>query len=200
MSADLTPFFTWHPWVYLLLVPAATMATWAEERKSGTVELLLTLPITMTQAILGKFFAAWVFIGLGLVLTFPIVVTTDLLGDPDLGVVVAGYLGSFLLAGAYVSIGMLTSSMTRSQVISFVLGLAVGLVLLLAGWEPILGFFRDVGAPNWVVEGVGAFSFMPHFESLRRGVIDLRDVVYYVSVMVFMIFATHVVLENRKTA
>ncbi|MFW6152267.1 MAG: ABC transporter permease subunit [Verrucomicrobiota bacterium] len=200
MSADLTPFFTWHPWVYLLLVPAATMSTWAEERKSGTIELLLTLPVTMTQAILGKFFAAWAFIGLGLALTFPVVITTAFLGNPDIGVVIAGYLGSFLLAGAYVSIGILTSSMTRSQVIGFVIALGVGLVLLLAGWEPILGFFRDAGAPNWIVEGVGSLSFMPHFESLRRGVIDLRDVVYYISVMFFMIFLTHMVLENRKSA
>lgn len=200
MSADLKPFFFWHPWVYLLLVPAATMATWAEERKSGTIELLLTLPINMTQAIMGKFFAAWIFIALGLAMTFPVVITTDYLGDPDAGVVICGYLGSFLLSGAYVSIGMLTSSLTRSQVISFVLGLVVCLLFLLAGWEPIVGFLHDWGAPAWLVDSVASFSFMPHYESMQRGVIDISDVAYYLSVIAFMIFATHVVLENRKSA
>jgi len=197
--ADLQPFFFWHPWVYLLLVPAATMGLWAEERRAGTIELLLTMPITMLQAILGKFLAAWLFITLGIVLTFPIVITTCYLGNPDMGVVMSGYLGSIMLAGAYVSIGMLTSSMTRSQVVAFVLSLIFCLILLLAGWEPVIGFFVR-WAPNWLVEGVAAFSFMPHFESIQRGVIDVRDIGYYFSVIVFMLFATHVVLDNRKTA
>ena len=197
--ADLRPFFFWHPWVYLLLVPAATMGLWAEERRSGSIELLLTMPITMLQAIVGKFLAAWLFITLGIALTFPIIITTCRLGSPDLGVVLAGYLGSIILAGAYVSVGMLTSSMTRSQVIAFVLSLLFCLLLVLAGWEPVIGFF--VGwAPNWLVEGVASFSFMPHFESMQRGVIDLGDVSYYLSVIVFMIFATHVMLDNRKSA
>lgn len=197
--ADLQPFFFWHPWVYLLLVPAATMGLWAEERRSGTIELLLTMPVTMFQVILGKFLAAWLFITMGIALTFPIVITTCHLGDPDMGVVAAGYLGSIMLAGAYVSIGMLTSSMTRSQVIGFVLSLLFCLILLLAGWEPVIGFFVR-WAPNWLVEAVAAFSFMPHFESMQRGVIDVADIGYYLSVMIFMIFATHVVLDNRKSA
>lgn len=197
--ADLEPFFFWYPWVYLLLVPAATMGLWAEERRSGTMELLLTMPITMSQAVLGKFLAAWLFISLAVALTFPIVLTTCWLGEPDLGVIACGYLGAVLLAGAYVSVGMLTSSMTRSQVISFVLSLLICLVLLLAGWEPVTGFFVR-WAPNWFVEAVASFSFMPHFESVKRGVIDLHDISYYVSVMAFMIFATHLVLNNRKSA
>jgi len=197
MVADLQPFFFWHPWVYLLLVPASTMGLWAEERRSGTIELLLTMPITTVQAILGKFFAAWAFIALSLALTFPIVATACYLGNPDLGVIFAGYLGSLLLAGAYVAVGMLASSMTRSQVISFVISLLVCLLLLLAGWPPVIDFFVR-WAPNWLVEGIAGFGFMPHFESIQRGVIDIRDIIYYVSVMVFMIFATNVVINNRK--
>ena len=198
--ADLTPFFfVWHPWVYLLLVPAATMSLWAEERRSGTVELLLTMPITMYEAIIGKFLAAWLFIVIGLVLTFPIVITTAYLGDPDMGVVMAAYFGSILMAGAYVAVGMLTSSMSSNQVIGFVLGLLGCLLLLLAGWEPITGFFVR-WAPGWLVTAVASISFMPHYDSMQRGVIDLQDIAYYVSVMVLMIFATHLVLDNRKSA
>jgi len=197
--ADLQPFFFWHPWVYLLLVPAATMGLWAEERRSGSVELLLTMPVTLHQAILGKFLAAWLFLTMAISLTFPVILTTCYLGDPDGGVIFSGYLGSILLAGACVSVGMLTSSMTSSQVISFVLSLIFCLVLLLAGWPPVTSIF-DKWAPNWLVQGIAAFSFMPHYESMQRGVIDIRDLAYYVSVIVFMIFATQVVLDNRKSA
>ncbi len=198
--ADLEPFFFWHPWVYLLLVPAATMGLWAEERRSGTVELLLTMPVTMTQAILGKFLAAWLFITIAVLLTIPTMVTTVYyLGAPDGGVIVCGYLGSILLAGAYVAVGMLTSSITRNQVIGFVLALMVCLLLVLAGWEPVTQYFVR-WAPAWLVDGVAALSFMPHYDSLGRGVLDLADVTYYISVMAFMIFATHLVLDNRKYA
>ncbi|MDA0990944.1 MAG: ABC transporter permease subunit [Verrucomicrobia bacterium] len=195
--ADLQPFFMWHPWVYLLLVPAATMGLWAEERRAGTIELLLTMPITLGQAIVGKFMAAWLFITLGIVLTFPVVVTTCYLGDPDLGVVVCGYLGSILLAGAYVSVGMLTSSMTRSQVIAFVLSLLICMLLLLAGWPPVTSLFVK-WAPAWLVDAIASLSFSPYFESMKRGVLDIRDVAYYVSVMVFMNVATHQILQNRR--
>lgn len=197
--ADLQPFFFWQPWVYLLLVPAATMGLWAEERRTGTVELLLTMPITMTQAIMGKFLAAWTFIAIALALTFPVPLTVAYLGNPDGGVIVSGYIGALLLAGAYVSIGMLTSALTRSQVIAFVLSLVFCLLLLFAGWEPITQYFVK-WAPNWLVEGVASFSLMPRFESIQRGVIDAQDITYYLSVMVFMIYATHIVLENRKSA
>ncbi len=198
-AADLQPFFFWHPWVYLLLVPAATMGLWAEERRTGTIELLLTMPVTLMQAVLGKFFAAWLFITLGVALTFPIVITTCYLGNPDLGVILCGYIGSILMAGAYVAVGMLASAMTRSQVIAFVVSLLICLLLLLAGWPPVTSLFTQ-WAPAWFVEAVAAFSFSPHFESLQRGVIDLRDIAYYISVMAFMIAGTHVVLENRSAA
>jgi len=198
-TADLQPFFFWFPWVFLLLVPAASMSLWAEERRAGTVELLLTMPVTLTHAIIGKFLAAWAFITLGVLLTFPVVLTTLYLGSPDMGVIAAGYAGVILLAGAYVSVGMLTSAMTRSTVISFVLGLIFCLLFILAGWTPITSFF-DKWAPAWLVNAVSSISFMPHFESMQRGVIDLRDIVYYLSVIIFMIAACHVVLENRKSA
>jgi len=197
--ADLQPFFFWHPWVYLLLVPAAAMGLWAEERRTGTIELLLTMPITLAEAVLGKFLAAWLFIIIGIALTFPIVITTFYLGNPDAGVIISGYFGTILLAGAYVSVGMLTSAMTRSQVISFVMSLLLCLLLLLAGWPPVTDIFVR-WAPNWLVNAVASISFMPHFESMQRGVIDVRDIVYYVSVIVFMFSATLLVLENRKSA
>jgi len=197
--ADLQPFFFWHPWVFLLLVPAATMGLWAEERRNGTIELLLTMPITLLEAVVGKFLAAWVFMAIGIALTFPIVLTTAYLGHPDMGVIVSGYFGSILLAGACVSVGMLTSALTQSQVISFVLGLLICLGLLLSGWPPVTDIFVK-WAPGWVVDAVAAFSFMPHFESVQRGVIDVRDLAYYLSIIVFMTATTHVVLENRKSA
>jgi len=199
-TAELTPFFQWHPWVYLLLVPAATMGLWAEERRTGSIELLLTLPVTLGQAIVGKFLAAWAFIGIGLLLTFPVVLTTIFLlgGQLDLGAVAAGYLGSLLLAGACVAVGSLTSAMTRSQVIGFVLALCVCLLLNLAGFEPVTGLFSG-WAPG-LADAVAACSFLHHFDALRRGVLDLANVAYYAGVMVVALTATHVVLNSRKSA
>ncbi len=198
--ADLQPFFFWHPWVYLLLVPAATMSLWAEERRAGTFELLLTMPVTLLQAILGKFLAAWLFIVIAMALTIPVMVgTVFTLGNPDPGVIVTGYIGSFLLAGAFAAVGMLTSAMTRNQVIGFVLALVLCLLLVLAGWEPVTRFFVS-WAPAWLLDTVTAIGFMPHFESLQRGVVDLADILYFLSVIAFMIMATHLVLDNRKSA
>jgi ABC-2 type transport system permease protein len=196
-QANLRPFFFWHPWVYLLLVPAASMRLWAEERRSGTLELLLTQPITPAQAIAGKFLAAWAFLGLALVGTFPIVCTLYYLGAPDGGAVIGGYVGSLLLAGGYLAVGMFTSALTRNQVISFVLALVMNLLLLMAGWPPVTEMFAR-WAPEWVVNGIAAFSFMPHYESLQRGVLDVRDLGYYASLIAFMLFCTHLVIENRK--
>ena len=198
-QADLRGFFFWHPWMFLILVPAAAMRLWAEERRAGTIETLLTLPVTVTQVILGKFLAAWIFIGLIVALTFPIVLTTVYLGAPDRGAIMGGYIGSLLLAGAYLSVGMLTSALTRNQVISFVLSLVICLFLLLAGWPPVTDLMVR-WAPEWLVRGVAAFSFMPHYEAFQKGVLDLRDFAYYFSVMIFMLFGTHLVLENRKAA
>lgn len=203
-QADLRGFFIWHPWVYLILVPAAAMRLWAEERRSGTIELLLTMPITLRQAIVGKFLAAWIFLAIALGLTFPILLTTMYLGSPDLGVALSGYIGSLLLAGAYLSVGMLTSAMTRNQVISFVLSVVISLFLLLAGWAPVTDLLvrivQEHPGMQWLLHGVTAFSFMPHYESTQSGVISLRDLSYYASVILFMLFATHLVLENRKAA
>jgi ABC-2 type transport system permease protein len=198
-AADLEPFFFWHPWVYLLLVPAATMGLWAEESRTGSIELLLTMPITTLQAVMGKYLAAWAFISLSVILTFPVVITSAYLGSPDMGVVLCAYLGSIVLAGAYVAIGMLASSLSSSQVISFVLALLTCMLLLLAGWEPVTGMLVR-WAPNWLVDAVASFSFMPHYESIQRGVINLRDIAYYASMILFMIFSTHLVIENRKSA
>ena len=195
--ADLDPFFFWHPWVYLLLVPAATMGLWAEERRSGTLELLLTLPLTLTQIVLGKFLAAWAFIGIALLLTFPVVLTVGYLGRPDYGVIFSGYLGSLLLAGACVGVGGFASALSRSQVIGFVVALGICLLLILAGFPPVTGLFAR-WAPG-LAEAVASLSFMRHFESLRRGVVDARDITYYFSAMALTLFATHLVVDNRKT-
>ena len=197
-QADLTPFFFWHPWVYLLLVPAATMGSWAEERRNGTIELLLTLPVTLTQALVGKFLAAWAFIGIGLALTFPVVATTAWLGSPDWGAVFCGYLGSFLLAGAATAIGVFASSLSRSQVIGFVAALAITFAMLLIGFDPVVNAVANWGVPSAVVNAVASCSLMSHFESLRRGVIDFADIGYYVAVMVFMLAAAHTVTDGQK--
>lgn len=195
-QADLRGFFFWHPWLYLVLVPAAAMRLWAEERRSGTIELLLTLPITPWQAIAGKFAAAWLFLLLALALTFPVVITAFYLGRPDLGVVMTGYLGSALLAGAYLALGLFTSAVTRNQVISFILALVIGLFLLLAGFPPVTDFLARI-APVPVVDAVASLSFLPHFEALQRGVVDARDLLYFASVMTFMLLATRQTLAGR---
>ncbi|HMP72599.1 MAG TPA: ABC transporter permease subunit [Kiritimatiellia bacterium] len=196
-QATLRPFFFWHPWVYLILVPAVAMRLWAEERRSGTIELLLTLAVTPGQAILGKFIAAWLFLLLSLALTFPIVLTTLYLGSPDRGVILSGYIGSALLAGAYLSVGMFTSAMTRNQVVSFVLAVVLGLFLMLAGFPPVTDLLVR-WAPEALVNGVAAFGFMAHFETMQRGIVDLRDLAYFASVILFMLFATYAVLTARS--
>ena len=197
-QANLRPFFTWHPWVYLLLIPAVSMRLWAEEKRSGTMELLLTLPITTTQAILGKFLASWLFVLLALGLTFPIIITTAYLGDPDGGVIAAGYIGSAMLAGTYLAVGMLMSSMTRNQVISFVLSLVACLFLLLVGWPPFTKLLVRWDL-NWLLVGANHLSVMTHYQSMQRGILDLRDIGYYVSMIAVMLFATNLLLQSRKS-
>ncbi|MBW1784844.1 MAG: ABC transporter permease subunit [Deltaproteobacteria bacterium] len=198
-QADLQAFFGWHPWIFLFLVPAVGMRLWAEERRTGTMELILTLPVTLVQVIVGKFLAAWLFIGVALILTFPMVLTVIYLGDPDMGAVLCGYFGSFLMAGAYLSVGCMTSAMTRNQVISFILSVVICLFLVLAGWPPVTDVLTG-WAPVWLVNVVAGFSFMPHFSSMERGVLDLRDLCYFVSVMFFMLFANGVILQNRRAS
>ena len=199
-QADLTPFFFWHPWVYLLLVPAATMGLWAEERRNGTIELLLTLPITLWEALIGKFLAAWAFIGIALALTFPIVCTAAWLGSPDFGAVFCGYLGRFLLAGAATAIGVFASSLSRSQVIGFVIALAITFLMLIIGFDPVVNAVANWGVPSGIVNAVANCSLLQHFESMRRGVVDFADIGYYAGVIVFMLAAAQVVTDSRKAS
>ena len=195
-QADLRGFFFWHPWLYLILVPAVAMRLWSEERRQGTMELLFTSSVTPAQAIAGKMAAAWGFLGLALLLTFPVPLTAEWLGQPDWGVIVSGYVGSLLLAGAYLAVGMFTSALTRNQVISFILAVVLGLFLILAGFQPVTDLLSQ-WAPGWLVDAVAAFSFIPHYEAMQRGVLDARDFVYFASVTGFMLFLTHLVLGNR---
>ncbi len=196
-QADLRGFFVWHPWLYLILVPAVAMRLWAEERRQGTMELLFTTAVTPGQAIAGKMMAAWGFLTLALILTFPILLTAGWLGSPDWGVALSGYVASLLLAGAYLSVGMLTSALTRNQVISFILAVVLGLFLILAGFQPVTALLSQ-WAPEWLVNGVASFGFMPHYEAMQRGVLDARDFLYFASITGFMLFLTHLVLANRS--
>lgn len=198
-QANLRAFFTWHPWIYIFMVPAVAMRLWSEERRTGTMEILLTLPATLTQLVMGKFLAAWLFIFLALLLTFPMVLTVAYLGDPDMGAIFCGYLGSLLLSGAYLSIGSMTSSFTRNQVISFILSVVICLFLVLAGWPAVTNVLSG-WAPIWLVDVVAGFSFVPHFASMERGVLDLRDIFYFCSIIAFMLFMNSVILENRRTS
>jgi ABC-2 type transport system permease protein len=198
-QADLRAFFEWLPWIFLFLIPAIAMRLWAEERRSGTIELILTLPVTLAELVVGKFIAAWIFVSLALCLTFPLVLTVMYLGNPDPGAILCAYVGSFLMAGAYLSVGNMTSAMTRNQVISFIASVVICLFLVVAGWPPVTEILSG-WAPLWLVNGIASFSFLTHFDSLQRGVLDLRDVVYYLSVIFYMLFATGIILQNRRKA
>jgi len=172
-QADLRPFFDFHPWLYLFLMPAIAMRLWAEERKSGTIELLMTLPISPLQAVLGKFFAAWLFAGIALALTFPVWITVNYLGDPDNGAIIAAYVGSFLMAGGFLAIGACVSSLTRNQVIAFVVSVVACFLFLLAGYPLVLDLFSG-WAPQVIIDGIASLSFLTHFDDISRGVIELR--------------------------
>lgn len=196
-QADLAPFFNFLPWLYLFLIPAISMRLWAEERRSGSIELLLTQPITLWQAVLGKFLAAWAFAGLALILTFPLWITVAYLGSPDHGAIVTGYLGALLMAGGFLAIGSCMSALTRNQVIAFILGVVACFVFLLAGFPLVLDAFR-AWAPQGLIEAVASLSFLTHFEALSKGVIDLRDVLYFGMTIAFFLVVTSVVLDARK--
>src|SRR5215467_6278558 len=191
------PFFDWHPWFYLFLVPAVGMRLWAEERRVGTLELLMTMPITPWQAIVGKFLASWLFLGLALILTVPFWITTNYLGEPDNGVIVTAYVGSWLMAGAALAITCVTSAMTRSQVVSFIVSFVACLLLVLAGWDPMITMLRELGSP-WMVNTVTSFSLMTHFESFQKGILDSRDVIFYLSIILFSLFTTGVILRSHR--
>lgn len=196
-QADLVTFFGFHPWLYLFLIPALTMRLWAEERKAGTIELLLTLPVTMMQAVLGKFLATWIFTSVALVLTFPMWLTVNFLGDPDNGVILASYLGSALMAGAFIAIGSCLSATTKNQVIAFVVSVVVCLFFILSGFPLVLDFFAG-WAPEAIVEAISSFSFLTHFEAISKGVVDLRDMIYFVSLICFWLFANSILIEHKK--
>ena len=199
-QADLTPFFFWHPWVYLLLVPAATMGLWADERRNGTAELVLTLPMTVWEVLVGKFLAAWAFMGVALALTFPVALTAGYLGSPDWGTVLCGYVGSFLLAGAAAAVGVFASTLSRSSVVGFVVSLALVFLLLIIGFDPVTTAVANWGVPSAIVNAIAGCSLLSHFEALRRGVIDFADVGYYAGMMVFMLAAAKTVTDGRRGA
>src|SRR5215510_8873627 len=196
-QADLQSFFTFHPWLYIVLIPALAMRLWAEERRNGTIELFLTLPIRMTEAVLGKFLAAWCFAGIALALTFPFWITVNFLGRPDNGVILASYTGSWLMAGAMLAVGACISAMTKNQVIAFVVTAALVFVLTASGSPIVLGSFQD-WAPEWLTHGVAQMSFLGHFSAITRGVIDLRDLIYFLSIIIAFLAANAILIDLEK--
>lgn len=196
-QADLAPFFTYHPWLYLFLVPAVAMRLWAEERKSGTVELLLTLPVSTAGAVVGKYLAAWAFTAIALALTFPVWITVNYLGDPDNGVILAGYLGSLLMAGGYLAIGAALSALTRNQVVAFVLTVTVCFLFTVAGLPLVLDVFAG-WAPQPLVGLIASFSFLTHFNAIVQGVIDGRDLVFFASLIAFWLFVNWIIVDAKR--
>ncbi len=190
-------FFIWHPFLYMVFVPAVGMRLWSEERRSGSVELLLTMPTTIWQCVLGKFLAGAFFLGLSLVLTFPVVLTIAYLGNPDGAQVFCGYLGSYLLALGFLALGSLTSAMTRNQIVSFILTVVICLLLVFCGWPIITEVLLKIGSPNWLVNLVESLSVIGHFEGMRRGVLDSRDFLYFLSLIAFGLFGTAAVLKSK---
>jgi ABC-2 type transport system permease protein len=196
-EASLASFFIWHPWLYLVLVPAVGMRLWSEERRGGTIELLLAMPVAPWQAILAKFIASWIFLAVALALTLPVVATVNYLGHPDNGMIATGYLGSLLLAGSYLAITCMTSAMTRNQVVAFIVSLVICLFLVLCGFDPVTSLISRWGGPSFV-DAVAAFSAVTHFDSFQKGVIDLRDTLYFFSVIGFALFATSVIIRSYR--
>ncbi|GAB4239295.1 MAG: ABC transporter permease subunit [Methyloligellaceae bacterium] len=198
-QADLRPFFAYHPWLYLLFVPAVAMRLWAEERKTGTIELLMTLPVSTWQAIAGKFLASWLFIGVALALTFPVWITVNLLGDPDNGVILASYIGSFLMAGSFLAIGACISALTKNQVIAFIVAATVCFLFVMSGMELVQNFFR-IWAPEVLVSAIAGLSFLTHFDQVVDGVISASDIIFYLSMIAFWLFANVIAVETQKAS
>jgi ABC-2 type transport system permease protein len=195
-QADLNPFFTFVPWVLLLLVPAITMRLWAEERRLGTIEMLLTLPITQTQAVLGKFLAAWAFCAIALILTFPFIITVNFLGHPDNGVIASGYVGAFLVAGAFLSVGSALSALTKNQVIAFVLAVAVCFLFAVASY-PVVTDFLSRNTPI-LGDIARRLAVLDRFQDFTRGVVSLRDLIFFASFIGFFLFLNAVIVDQRK--
>jgi ABC-2 type transport system permease protein len=196
-QADLAPFFNFHPWLYLFLVPAIAMRLWAEERKSGSVELLMTLPVTLWQAVLAKFLAAWLFIAVALAFTFPIWLTVNYLGEPDNGVIVAAYIGSLLMAGGFLAIGSCISAANRNQVVAFIITVVICFLFMLAGFPLVLDLFSG-WLPGPLLDAVASISFLTHFTAISKGVLDVRDVLYFLLVIGVWLVATTIVLDLKK--
>lgn len=196
-QADLSSLFSFQPWLYLILIPAIAMRLWAEERKAGTLEILMTLPVSTVQAVIGKFLAAWAFAVIALGLTFPIWITVNYLGDPDNGVIVTNYVGSMMMAGAYLAIGSFVSALTRNQVIAFVISAALIFLFMMSGLELVLSAFRG-WAPTFVIDLVQSMSFLSHYDSVIQGVIDIRDVIFFLSIMGLFLFANVITVDLKK--
>lgn len=196
-QADLASFFTFHPWLFLFLVPALSMRLWAEERKSGSIELLMTLPIEPWKSVVGKFLAAWAFTAIAIALTFPIWLTVNYLGSPDNGAILAAYVGSILMAGGFLAVGSFISAMTKNQVIAFIVAVVVSLMLVLAGFPLVLDVF-SAWAPDALIDTIASLSFLTHFENIRKGVIDVRDLVYFALLIGLALYANTIVLELKK--
>ena len=198
-QASLNTFFMFLPWLFLVLVPAVGMRLWAEERHSGTIELLFTLPVTMLEAVIAKYLAGWLFLSISILLTFPLVITVGYLGSPDYGVIFSSYIGSILMAGAFLAISCFTSALTKNQVISFILGVVIGFFMVLVGWGVFTNLLTSV-FPVPVVDTIASIGFMPHFSSIVRGVIDSRDILYFILVTVTALVLNTIVLNNKKAA
>ena len=196
-QADLLPFFSFHPWLYLFMVPAIAMTLWADERKTGTIELLLTLPIKLSEAVIGKFLAAWILMGIALALTFPIWITVNYLGDPDNGVIVAGYLGSWFMAGGFLAIGSCMSACTKNSVIAFILTVAICFTFVIMGSPILLNAFPE-WVPQFLVDAFTALGFLTHFDSISKGVLDIRDILYFTVFITAWLFASAIVIEMKK--
>jgi ABC-2 type transport system permease protein len=198
-QADLEPFFRFHPWLYLFLIPAISMRLWSDERKSGTIELLMTLPVSITDAVVGKYLAAWSFTAVAIGLTFPMWFTVNYLGDPDNTVILASYIGSLIMAGGFLAIGSCISAFTKSQVIAFVISVVICFMFILSGFPMVLNLFQG-WAPQAVVDAIASFSFLTHFNSIKKGVIDIRDIIYFSALIIFWLYVNVVVIETKKAS
>ena len=196
-QADLEPFFRFHPWLYLFLIPAISMRLWSDERKSGTIELLMTLPVSITDTVVAKYLAAWSFTAIALSLTFPMWITVNYLGNPDNTVVLVSYIGSLIMAGGFLAIGSCISALTKSQVISFVISVVICFMFILSGFPMVLDLFES-WAPQAVVDAVASFSFLTHFTSIKKGVIDIRDLIYFAALITFWLYVNIIIIENKK--
>ena len=197
-QADLEPFFQFHPWLYMFLIPAISMRLWSEERKAGTLELLLTLPISLAASVLGKFLAAWAFTALALLGTFPLWLTVNYLGTPDNTVILAGYIGSLLMAGGFLAIGACISALTKNQVIAFVVSFVICFAFNLSGFPMVIDII-SAWAPQAIVDVVSSFSFLTHFNAIVKGVIDIRDVVFFTTLIAFWLYANVLAIQINKS-